>query len=304
MIKYYFVYPPAYKLLSTNKITRKFYRFLGNKIGDKLKRKRGLNKNYVNQGRKMVYLLRQYCNIKKSDNLLELGTGWIHWYSTFVRVFHNVEITLFDVWDNRQLNTLRQFISQLPEYLTEDEIKDFDQSIDVIKNVSDIKSFDELYNLLNYKYVIEKSGNLSCFSNSKFDIVFSCAVFEHINRNILSNYITDIIRILKPGGYSVQIIDIGDHYHYLDKKNTHFKEYLRISNKLWELYFKNNIHYINRLQSSEWLELFKNSGFKLIYKQQLYTDIDSLKISKEYKSFTNDDLKCHQLIVVHQKPFK
>ena len=304
MIKYYFVYPPAYKLLSLNEITIKFYRFLGNKIGDKLKRKRGLKQNYVKQGRKIVYLLKQYCNIKKGDNLLELGTGWMHWYSIFVRIFHNVEITLFDVWDNRQLNTLRQFVSQLPGYLTEDEIKDFDQSIDIIKNVSDIKSFDELYNLLNYKYVIEKSGNLSCFSNSKFDIVFSCAVFEHINKNILSNYITDIMRILKPGGYSVQIIDIGDHYHYLDIKNTHFKEYLRLSNKLWELYFKNNIHYINRLQSSEWLELFKNTGFKLINKEQLYTNIDSLKINKEYKNFTNDDLKCRQLIVVHQKPFK
>ena len=304
MIKYYFVYPFAYKLLSSSEITRNFYRFLGNKFGDKLRVKRGLKQNYVDQGRQMVYLMRHYCNITKGNNLLELGTGWIHWYSSFVRIFNNVQITLFDVLDNRQLNAFRHFLYQLPEYLTEDEMVEYDKQIDVINSVINIKSFEDIYKLLNFTYVTQKSGKLGCFANNKFDIVFSCAVFEHIRKDILSNYITEILRILKPGGYSVQIIDMGDHYHYLDNKNTHLKEYLRINSKLWELYFNNNIQYINRLQSSEWLELFKNSGFKLIYKQQLYTDIDSLKIGKEYINFKKNDIECHQLIVVHQKPFK
>jgi hypothetical protein len=103
-------------------------------------------------------------------------------------------------------------------------------------------------------------------------------------------------------GYSVQIIDMGDHYHYLDKTNTHTKEYLKFSDRLWMLYFENTIFYMNRVQSSEWIELFENAGLRLVHKQKLYVDIDSLRISNEYKKLTSDDLERHQLIVVHQKP--
>jgi len=302
MIKYYLFYPVVFKLLSSTEVSRKFYRFVGDTIGDSLKRRRGLSQNYVDQGRKMIRLLEQFCNIKKGDVLLELGTGWIHWYATFVKVFHDVEMHLFDVWDNRQLSTLKQCFSELPDFLDKDAIENRKEVLHLLEKIAAVESFDELYELLSYNYVLDKSGNLTSFSGNKFDVIFSVGVFEHINKNVLSDYTKDMMRILKPGGYSVQMIDIADHYHYLDPINTNSKEYLRFSDRLWRRYFQNSIHYINRLQVPEWLDLFKNARFQLIHHERLDSDIGPLRVSKDYKRFTAEDLRCHQLIIVHQKP--
>ena len=226
----------------------------------------------------------------------------MHRYSTFVRLFFNVNITLFDVWDNRQIQAFRQFVTQLPDHLTEEEIEALGPSLELLHAMQQVSSFDALYELANYRYVINETGSLSVFPDDTFDALFSCAVFEHIDRGILPEYIAHMHRILKPGGVSIQIIDIGDHYHYLDPRNTHMKEYLKFSDRLWRRYFENRIHYINRVQASEWLGLFENAGFELVHKEQFYTDIGALKVHKDYQHFSEDDLRCHQLVVVHRKP--
>ena len=129
-----------------------------------------------------------------------------------------------------------------------------------------------------------------------------CAVFEHIPKNNLPDYLANLYKILKPGGYSVQIIDVGDHYFYLDRNGNHHKQYLQYSNKWWELYYSNKLSYINRVQASEWLELFENAGFELVSKEAFYVDIENLMIAEDFKKYSQDDLKCHQLVMVHRKP--
>ena len=250
MVKYVTI-AGLYKLLSLSPLTRRFYRFLGNPLGSRMRIKGGLSENYVNQGKVLINLLEDYCNIKKGDTILELGTGWVHWYSTFVRIFYDVEMTLFDVWDNRQLAPLKLYFSQLRDFLCEEPNTDYNRVSKLLDIISSVSSFEELYEMLGYKYLINKSGSLSGFSDNKFNIIFSVAVFEHINKDILAEYIRDIARILRPGGYSVHLIDIGDHYHYLDTKNTNMKEYFKYSKKFWKFYFENAIFYMNRVQSSE-----------------------------------------------------
>ena len=303
MIKYYFVYPVFYKLMSSTLFTRKIYRFLANIVGGYLKTKKQL---FCDQERKIVNLLKQYCNIKKGDRLLELGTGHFHKYSSFIRIFYDVEISLFDVIDNRQFNALRHYLYSLPSLFNDEERNNKDKSIDILNKISSIHTFDEYYSYMGFNYILNKKVNLNTFSSNRFNIIFSGYVFEHININDLSisNYLKNIYRILKPGGYSVHIIDIGDHLHFLDRKNTHRKEYLRFSDKLWKRYFESDIKYINRIQASEWLHLFENAGFKLIYKSQIDCNIDLLKINDKYKIFTSEDLKCYNFCIIHQKPFK
>lgn len=303
MIKYNFVYPVFYKFMSSTSFTKKIYRLIANKVGDYLRVRRRIS---IDEERKIVHFMKEFCDIKKGDRFLELGTGWFHRYSSFVRIFYDIEIILYDVWDNRQFNALKHYINSLPSLFNDEEKKNKDKSIDIISKINSIHSFDEYYSYMGFNYVINKNDNLSPFSENSFSIIFSCEVFEHINSNKLSvsNYIKDIYRILKPGGYSIQTIDIGDHLHWVDRKQTHLKEYLRFSDIFWKRYFDSDIKYINRVQKSEWLNLFNNAGFRLIYQSQKDCEIDSLKINKNYKKFSVDDLKCYTLYIVHQKPFK
>jgi SAM-dependent methyltransferase len=292
------LYPLGYKIFSSSAITRKFYRFLGNSLGQKRKLVGDLPRNFMYEKRRVRDLIINNCKLKTNSEILELGTGWIHRYSLFLRLFKKIKLTLFDVWDNRQFDLLKKYFGQLPKHLTQEEM---DNAAPILNKIENIKSFDELYQQLECRYEINENGSLSRFSNDQFDVVFSCNVFEHVKKEILPGYIQDINRILKPGGYSAQIIDMGDHYHYLDKKGTHVKEYLKFSNSLWNFYFDNQIQYINRVQLSEWLGLFEQVGFNLVYKKEIAADLETLKVHSDYSAYSKKDLECIRLLVVHQK---
>lgn len=300
MFKYNFVFPILYKLFDTNSLSRKSYRYLGNKIGESKKTNLGLTKNYLSQGRKINYILNKYCNIKENDNLLELGTGWLHWYATFIRLFNNVKIDLYDVWDNRKIKTFKEVMKQLTNELTTEE-KEILIDKDILNNLSAVNSFEEVYNILDYNYIINPKGSLKNLKKDYYKLIFSCAVFEHIDKNILKEYFNQMNRILIPGGYLVHIIDMGDHYHYKDKKNTHFKNYLKISNKFWKYYYENSIFYINRVQVSDWKKYFVDSGFELVYEEKFYVNIDNISINKDFINYSKDDLRCHQYVSVYKK---
>ena len=69
-----------------------------------------------------------------------------------------------------------------------------------------------------FKLVQDYIGNFSPnLPDSSFDLVFSVSTIEHIpkDQETIENAITDIMRLLKPGGYSLHCIDAllyGDHY--------------------------------------------------------------------------------------------
>jgi hypothetical protein len=301
VIRYKLIYPVLFKLFAATAVTRKFYRFLGNTLRDKIKSKKQLRENYIYQGRRINSLMKNYCAISKGDSLLELGTGWLHWYGTFVRLFNDVKIYAYDVWDNRQFSTLREYYKQLATRLGEKELA-HNNTKDLLDKIKGINSFDEFYDVLGMEYIVEENGSLNIFPNNKFNALLSCAVFEHIPKNNLPQYFSNMYKILKPGGYSIQIIDIGDHYTYLDKRGTHRKQYLQYSNKWWTFYYNNQLSYVNRLQASDWLELFDKAGFELIFKEEVHADIEDFKVAKDFEKYSKNDLKCHQLVVVHKKP--
>jgi len=288
--------------MSINSFTRKSYRLIANKLGSYLKIQK-LNEIFFE--REMLILIRKFNLIKTGDQLLELGTGWFHRYSTFIKLFYNVRISLFDVIDNRQINIIKHYIKSLSTLLNDEEMEIIrDKNFTILNNINTLSTITEYYRLMNFEYILNKNGDLTSFKSNSFNGIFSCNVFEHINcKDItISEYIDDIFRILKPGGFSLQIIDIGDHLHWLDTKFTNRKEYLKFSDKTWTKYFDSNLKYINRIQASQWLSLFENSGFKLIYKSQIECNIEPLHINNKYNDISFNDLKCTNLFIIHQKP--
>ncbi len=303
MINKYFLVAVLYKLMSSTLITRKIYRLSANLAGSYLRTKKHFD---IGWEREIVNLINKYCQLQKDDYIIELGSGWFHRFSNYIRLFYDVKITLFDVADNRQFNALAHYMNSLQSHFSDKEKNSLKKSIDEINKINSISTFDEYYKYMDFDYVLNLKGNLSPFSSDKYSIVFSVNVFEHININSISiaDYFKDIYRLLKPGGYSIHIIDIGDHLHWMDRKNTHRKEYLKYSDTKWKRYFESELKYINRIQVSEWLQLFENAGFNIIHKFQRDVDIDFLKIDDQYKKFAEEDLKCSHLIIVHQKPLK
>jgi hypothetical protein len=126
--------------------------------------------------------------VSNGDRILELGTGWLHWEALTLRLFFDVEAVLFDVWDNRQLGGLKNYVRRLrPQLedgfeLTAAELK---RARGIIDAILETDSFDQLYGLLNFKYVIDGAGSLAQFPAGSFQLIVSGGVLEHVPREAL-----------------------------------------------------------------------------------------------------------------------
>ncbi len=295
----------ALKMFSISPQTKRFYRLLGNILDQRRRIQEGLNEYYVDRARKILELCERHNTIQKGNRLLEIGTGWMHWESMIIRLFYDVEITMFDVWDNRYFGAYKQYFRQFEGIIDTEIGMDQTQSKRVhklLQAISKASSFDEIYNLFELQYVINPSGTLNNFQDESFSVIFSCDVLEHIDRSLLPEFIQDFHRLLKPGGYSLHKIDLIDHLYYYDTSAS-VKNYLRYPDKVWKRYFENSVQYINRVQRPEWLDFFHKAGLELVEEQPIFADLGTIKVDKGYETLSRQDLQCVTLTVVHRKPY-
>jgi SAM-dependent methyltransferase len=303
MVKY-LATAAALKFFSCTPATRSLYRQLGNRVGNKRRSSGALPGYYPERVKRMLRLQKKYDIVRDGDRILELGTGWLHWEALTLRLFYDIEAVLFDVWDNRQLGGLKNYLRQLRPLLN----NGFElagaaskRAQSIIDRILPITSFDELYELLGFEYVIEDSGNLKQFSSDSFRLVVSGGVLEHVKRETLPKLIRETSRILKPGGLAVHSIDTADHLEHYDQKVSP-KMYLSVSEEIWTRLFENEVQYINRMQRGEWLDLFERNGFERIEEESRRVDISKLKLAKRYQQMERSDLECTVLKVALQKP--
>lgn len=302
MIKYVMT-SAILKVFSLNKWTKKIYRILGNTVGMQRRTRSGLPSHYLNFAKLILQLCRKYNCVKDGDKLLEIGTGWVHWGAIVLKLFYDVQITLFDVWDNRQLDALIHYIKILDKLIDDRIEMSTNESARIhklLKTISKVKSFSELYDILDFQYVINPNGKLDNFPKEYFNLIFSYDVLEHIFKDILNENILSFNHLLKLGGYSIHTIDIGDHLSYYDL-SVGKKNYLKYSDKMWRQWFENEVQYFNRVQHQEWLDLFRNSGFLLMGEKCNYSKTLLRKVDNKYRNVNIKELSCVDFTVVHKK---
>ena len=303
MLKY-FATATALKIFSANAVARRAYRLLGNVVGSKQRQKRGINAEYRGRVRQILDFFETHHPLHAGEQLLEVGTGWMHWEATILRLFHDVRITLFDVWDNRQFDAYQAHCAQLPRILDEeawlDDVRRA-KAQTLLRDIVKTRSFDELYELLGFRYVMNPEGTLDVFSDCTFDVVYSWNVLEHIERRILNRVTQDCFRVLKPGGHSLHKIDMSDHLSHHDPSMSP-KNYLRYSDATWQRFFQNDVQYFNRVQRPEWSSLFHAAGFETIVERPVEDEIGDLQVHPDFQSLSPADVKSIWLYAVHERP--
>jgi cyclopropane fatty-acyl-phospholipid synthase-like methyltransferase len=289
----------ALKVFSLNALTRRFYRLIGNHFGAKNRHQVADLPIRVNRGDLIVELCRKYHALNNGDKLLEVGTGWMHWYSLYLRIFYECRITALDIWDNRQFSALKAGFGKLAERHKETPISE--TASNNLAVISRAASFAELYREIGFQYVIEPRGSLDQFADQSFDCILSMHVLEHVPAKYVNDLIGNMYRTLKPGKFTIHQIGIDDHLAHYDRKASQ-KQYLKYSDRTWKALFENEVQYFNRLQMSEWLNAFKNAGFTLEEKLVEATDIATLKIAPRFAGYSHEDLSCTILTLVYRKP--
>jgi predicted SAM-dependent methyltransferase len=260
---------------------------------------------YIERINRLLRLCSDYNILKNGDAIIEIGTGWLHWEAASIKLFFDIQAILFDIWDNRQFEALKHYFNILDKML-DNEIQfsntQRSRAHKIISQIISADSLDILYEQLRFKYVTDSCGRLRRFPDKSFNVVISAGVLEHVREDGISELIQDFYRVLKPGGYSVHSINMGDHLFAYDT-NVSRKEYLRFSDNIWKIFFQNDVQYINRVQRSEWLDLFNNVEFRLINEETEYSNMDNLKIHKQFKHLDKADVESTLLRIVHQRPY-
>jgi SAM-dependent methyltransferase len=295
----------ALKCFSAGPQMRGLYRSLGNLAGGRRRSRGRIPSYYIERIKRLLRLQREYGLLRSGDRIVEVGTGWLHWEAITARLFFDIEAVLFDVWDNRQLSGLKNYVGQLSTILeagaadlSQAELK---RAQSLIQAIVKVNSFEELYKLLGFEYLVERSGSLRQLPSNSFQLVVSGGVLEHIPREDAAGLLLEMHRVLKPGGWSLHSIDTQDHLSYYDPRVSK-KMYLAFSDRTWQSVFENRVQYINRLQRSEWLELFKASGVELIEEDSWYTDLGRLKLAERFAKMDRHDLECTGPRLLHKKP--
>lgn len=145
------------------------------------------------------------------------------------------------------------------------------QGVDLMKyastNVKDYAAFDvEAYlapaelSSFGIDYRVDATGNIP-WPNDSFDVIWSYSVLEHVRHPSAS--VNEMIRVLKPDGQIIAMIDLQDHYEDRSDPHTMF-HFLIYREWVWNLMTSNRSSYSNRLRASEWINLFESRGLQII----------------------------------------
>lgn len=279
----------ALKVFSVNELTRKTYRALGNVLGGK-QRGSSVQSHYFSRAEGNLRAIEECGAIADGMQLVELGTGWVHWEAMFTRLFYDVKIKLFDVWDNRQFQGFLHYVGELRHRLAS-EIKRDPEAIKkaeaLLDRVLETKSFEEAYALLGFEYIIDPTGSLRAIEDGSVDLVISSDVMEHVPRDAVPALCADLKRILRPGGHVSQQIVYVDHLTIYDRA-VHPKNYLRYSDRQWRWWLQNDVQYINLLQPSDFQKAFTSNGFEIVNVENVQLcDSSKLKIDERFRHYTH-----------------
>lgn len=254
----------------------------------------------ISQGLRQIHMLKKAGINPLNKNCLEIGTGWSPVIPILFVLAGCKSITLLDSQRLMDENSFKQTIGELQKHikLIAVSLSQTAQSIEEKLNSYlglglDLNRMLSEMNLL-YKapYNLAEQG----LENDAYDIIFSRAVFEHIPPENLNLIIKRLYDLLKPNGAMCHIIDNSDHWEHKDKSINRVN-FLRFSNSIFKLIsMMNPLDFQNRLRHSEYIKLFKKTGFK-IHKDDSEPDQKTLsvlhgafKIHSDFKGFENKDL--------------
>lgn len=222
------------------------------------------------------------------------------WYGLVTAAVAGCRVELMDVVDNRQLDALKSTFWETAQQMRVSTSRRLDLQRAAAR-IEGLEDFSAIYDALGCRYWCRPDGDISGIEGRPFDLVLSYHVLEHVPASAVGSLVAQTLAVLKPGGYAIHQIGLDDHLAHYDD-SMHPKRYTEIGEFAWRLLFENRLQYINRLQKSDWLQLFADAGFTIVEVLTERTDISGLHPRGRFVEKSNDDLACTILTAVLQRP--
>ncbi len=171
-----------------------------------------------------------------------------------------------------------------------------------VENVLSKKNGKFVLNQDRVKYLSPYYSSNLPIKDNYLDFLYSHAAFEHFVTP--KETITEIHRVLKPGGIIAHQIDLRDH-----RDNAKPLEFLKLDAKEWRSQFTDeNIHvYTNRWRVNDYKEAFEEAGFTILeiepqnptnYK---VTEAQRRTFHKDFQKYSLDELSVLSFFIVARK---
>lgn len=237
----------------------------------------------LQQGLRLIELLRASGTDLRGD-VLEIGTGWLPIIPLLFRLAGAQRLILTDVERLMDQQTIAKARALLRANMS---------AISAVLQRSEADLTATLEADFPLEYLVPWDSRSQ--PSASADIVFSRAVLEHVPPAVLERLVTELGRILRPGGVMCHAIDNSDHWEHQDKSLSRV-DFLRYEDGwFWRLACFGTQAYQNRLRHSDYLRLFAAHGWTAIVAdgvpdERCLRDLETLPLASGFRDRDHQDL--------------
>ena len=164
-----------------------------------------------------------------------------------------------------------------------------------LPSFKEAKSVGDVLHLLDIAYLTEGTESLRKMPAASIDFFWSQVVLEHVLRDELPEFLSNLRRVVKPDAIGVHTIDFRDHLS--GGLNS-----LRFSEERWESdCFRNAGFYTNRLRPREVLAMFAAAGFSIKVLAETRWPQMPIKrrvLANEFQSYSDEDFMVAEIEIL------
>lgn len=223
----------------------------------------------------------------KHKTILEIGSGWLPVMPYFFK-----------------------FLSGADKIKTYDLNRHYKRSKNLNFNEIFKNKFQLIMGATSGKYALPQeieyypNSNIIDANIGEPDVIFSRFVLEHVTPEDLKGMHKKFKKDLKPGSWVIHFISPSDHRAYVDKTLS-LQDFLKYSQEEWNSR-QTKFDYHNRWRLPQYLKLFKELDFEIVYLDHDLPPVNSpefqkfikLKVHEDFNQFTTKELMAGSIIVV------
>jgi hypothetical protein len=182
-------------------------------------------------------------------------------------------------------------------YLNQNDIH-LDCNIFELNRIDHLETLISKFQGLNYLPEIDllDQNQLLYLKENKWDFIISNDVFEHIPNSLLTQILYNLKQLGTAKTIQIHIIDTSDHFSHLNQLIDE-KNFLNYNQFFWNILTSNRFIYQNRLQKSDYVQIFKSLKFEIFENVNLDNcSIDNNLYNLQYHNL--DDLIAKRVFFV------
>ena len=199
----------------------------------------------------------------KGKRALEIGSGWHPILPLMYRLAGCDHVTMTDVHRQMQPANVRAAVAFLRARKIS-IMRDLPVSEEDFEKVLSVElkgSLDDMLSSLGLAYHMARDDWKGV---KPVDIIFSHTTLEHIEPVALKKIFMDARHLLRADGVMCHGVDHTDHRANKDGKLSRI-DFLRYSDKIWQMLCVDPQDYTNRLRHSDYVQLFAETRYEILH---------------------------------------